>query len=359
MLSPLISIIIPVYKVEKYLPRCIESVLNQTYKNFELILVDDGSPDNSGKICDEYALKDERIKVIHKENGGVSSARNAGIDVAKGEFINFIDSDDWVPSNSLQTLLAGISNDCDISVGSFENRDVKIRKKPLNVSKIYISDLKIERNLRILERDEFHGPWGKIYKSKIIKENNLKFPSGVKFGEDALFVKEYLKYCNIIKTTDITVYYYNRLNYDAMTKKFSYYNELVKWMEMLIIKHSELLHSYEINQSDIDIALSRYAFFKLYVYAWKCVVNCRKKKAIDAISIALKCFRNWIVVDSDWIEESNYLKLYNSVLENSSSKLYYYIKKIVYKNRFKQLLWEIIKRLKKEKLEMKRDGLRK
>ena len=93
--EPLISVIIPVYRVERFLSRCIDSVIGQTYKNLEIILVDDGSPDRCGDICDEYACKDQRIKVIHKENGGVSSARNAGLDIAKGAYVTFIDSDDY------------------------------------------------------------------------------------------------------------------------------------------------------------------------------------------------------------------------------------------------------------------------
>ena len=88
-----ISIIVPIYKVEKYINKCIDSILNQTYKNIEVILVDDGSPDNCGKICDKYLLKDDRIKVIHKENGGLSSARNAGLDIATGDYIGFVDSE--------------------------------------------------------------------------------------------------------------------------------------------------------------------------------------------------------------------------------------------------------------------------
>ena len=102
---PLISVIVPVYKVEAYLGRCVDSLLNQTYDNMEIILVDDGSPDNSGKICDDYATRDARVRVIHKENGGLSSARNAGIDVARGEFLGFVDSDDWVDEHTYEWLL--------------------------------------------------------------------------------------------------------------------------------------------------------------------------------------------------------------------------------------------------------------
>lgn len=95
-MEPLLSVVVPVYKVEKYLKKCVDSVLEQTYSNLEVILVDDGSPDNCGALCDEYAKKDSRVKVIHKENGGLSSARNAGLDVAKGDYLTFLDSDDWI-----------------------------------------------------------------------------------------------------------------------------------------------------------------------------------------------------------------------------------------------------------------------
>ena len=112
----MISIIVPIYKVEEYLPRCIESILNQTYQDFELILVDDGSPDLSGDICDVYAETDPRIKVIHQENSGISDARNEGLSRAKGEYISFIDSDDWVHPEFLQQLLYTIEKyDADIA----------------------------------------------------------------------------------------------------------------------------------------------------------------------------------------------------------------------------------------------------
>ena len=114
--EPLISVIVPIYNVEKYLNRCIDSIIAQTYKNIEIILIDDGSPDNCGAICDEYATKDSRIKVIHKKNGGLSDARNAGIDIAKGKYISFIDSDDFVSRYFIETLYKClVENNADIS----------------------------------------------------------------------------------------------------------------------------------------------------------------------------------------------------------------------------------------------------
>ena len=104
-MSDKISVIVPVYNVENYLRRCVDSIINQTYKNLEIILVDDGSPDNCPVICDEYAQKDSRIKVIHKENGGLSSARNCGMDMATGEYIGFVDGDDWIESDMYKFLI--------------------------------------------------------------------------------------------------------------------------------------------------------------------------------------------------------------------------------------------------------------
>ena len=116
----MISIIIPVYKTEPYLRKCVDSVLAQTYTNLEVILVDDGSPDDCGKICDEYAAKDSRVKVIHKENGGLSSARNCGLDVATGKYIGFVDSDDWIDPDMYETLLGLLLRyDADIAEGSY------------------------------------------------------------------------------------------------------------------------------------------------------------------------------------------------------------------------------------------------
>ena len=119
-MSTLISIIVPCYNVERELSRCIDSILAQTYNNFELLLVEDGSPDQSGKICDEYAMKDSRIRVFHKPNGGVSSARNMGLDNAKGEWVCLIDGDDSIPQDALATYVQHISSDVDLVMAGFE-----------------------------------------------------------------------------------------------------------------------------------------------------------------------------------------------------------------------------------------------
>ena len=122
----LVSVIVPVYNVEQYLPRCVDSILSQTYKNLELILVDDGATDSSGTICDEYAAKDSRVRVIHKENGGLSSARNAGIDIASGEYLEFVDSDDWIEPDTVESMLGmAVASNVELVAGG--RYDVKAR----------------------------------------------------------------------------------------------------------------------------------------------------------------------------------------------------------------------------------------
>ena len=139
-MTDLVSVIVPIYKVEKYLGKCVDSIINQTYKNLEIILVDDGSPDNSGKICDEYAKKDNRIKVIHKENGGLSSARNAGLDVATGEFIAFVDSDDRIHLDFVEKLYRAIKEEnADIASCYVESFIKKLLLKARGSSSIIIT----------------------------------------------------------------------------------------------------------------------------------------------------------------------------------------------------------------------------
>ena len=139
-MDKLISIIVPIYKVEIYLRKCIDSIVNQTYKNIEILLIDDGSPDNCGIICDEYAKKDERIKVIHKENGGLSDARNYGIEASTGDYIIFIDSDDYVSESMCENLLiCALENNADIVSCNFkeiyiDNNREKINKQSIKKS---------------------------------------------------------------------------------------------------------------------------------------------------------------------------------------------------------------------------------
>ena len=184
MNSPLISIIIPVYNAEKYLRQCLDSVLAQTYTNWECLLVDDGSKDSSGTICDEYASKDSRFKVFHKENGGVSSARNVGIDNMTGEFVSFIDADDLLYPSSLAELIVGIKDGVGSSVGGFihfDDNNKKTFELKFPESKYISVEDAIFDFYRTEQKDWQRYLWNRLFRSKVIKENKLKFREDIFF----------------------------------------------------------------------------------------------------------------------------------------------------------------------------------
>lgn len=201
MKKPLISVIVPVYNTEKYLPKCIESIIGQTYKNLEIILVDDGSTDTSGKICDEYAKKDSRIIVLHKKNGGQSSARNAGIEAARGKYLNLIDSDDEVAPSFIEELYNKYKEDVSVVVcGTLYKRlrqntenavyTNAIRKRRKNETKAAY----LIHNLTVDGR--MYSSLNKLYRMDVIRKNNLRFDEGRNFAEDTKFVIEYLKHAD-------------------------------------------------------------------------------------------------------------------------------------------------------------------
>lgn len=202
--SPKISIIVPVYKVEEYLSKCIESIILQTYINWELVLVDDGSPDRSGQICDEYAEKDTRIRVFHKDNAGVSSARNFGLDSAKGEFVMFVDSDDWISTDCLQVCVDEIEKDkLDALQFGFISVTDGLEKSCVKTSTIPLSGEKYIQN------NSFNVcAGGGIYKREIIEEQKLRFPEELKLAEDQIFVLSFFKNARCIKYLDQGLYYY-------------------------------------------------------------------------------------------------------------------------------------------------------
>lgn len=202
-----VSVIVPLFNAEKFAKRCIESVLMQTYNNYELILVDDGSKDKTGKICDEYAEKDTRIKVIHKINGGVSSARNTGLEIAEGEWVTFLDADDWIEPNFLKILEYCSDNSIDWIFAHW--RTVWDNGLPSEINNnIKESEFKNWDDIKgiwneIANIDICRCPWGKFFRKSVIKANKLSFDTSLTYGEDTVFNYQFLtktkgiKFCSL------------------------------------------------------------------------------------------------------------------------------------------------------------------
>lgn len=206
-MNSLISVIVPIYNVEKYLDRCVDSIINQIYKNLEIILVDDGSPDNCPQMCDDYAKKDSRIKVVHKENGGLSDARNVGMKVATGEYVSFIDSDDYVSLDFYETLLETIvDNDSDIVecgvVKFYENEKFDKYNDDLKVTNYDTVDA---LDGLINENPFKQHVWNKLYKSNIA----LDIPYAVgKLNEDEFWTYQIFGKAKKVTRINKTMYYY-------------------------------------------------------------------------------------------------------------------------------------------------------
>lgn len=213
MENPLISVIIPVYNVSGYLKQCLDSVIAQTYRNLEIILVDDGSTDGSGEICDEYSRNDQRIKVIHKENGGLSDARNAALDIIKGEYIAFIDSDDYVSKNYIEILYNTILEySCNLAIGSYIKfvNDVKSAKsiKRKNRKSEYTTFTQQEVMLDMLYRRKcsMYAP-GKLYKASLF--DAVRFPKGMLF-EDVPTMWNVIKQVDKVVFVNDILYFYRQ-----------------------------------------------------------------------------------------------------------------------------------------------------
>ncbi len=202
------SIITPVFNAEKYIGKCIESVLSQTLPYFELLLVDDGSPDNSGKICEEYAIKDKRIKVIHKENGGVSSARNHGLANATGNYVIFLDADDLLSGDALQTCHEQITEH-NLDMLQFSIKGINSDNTPNKKKSIRRNTTGVLSSIEYLRKGELQVcAGGSCIKREIIERNALRFNTGIKLAEDQLFILSCISNCNRLLFYDKELYFY-------------------------------------------------------------------------------------------------------------------------------------------------------
>ncbi len=198
-MKPLISIVVPVYNVENYILKCLNSLIKQNYKQIEIILVDDGSTDESGKICDEFKEKDDRIRVFHKKNGGLSSARNYGIKKAKGDIIAFVDSDDYVKDGFVLDLYRGMqAGNADIVICGYNNE--KPKNETISGKEATIRLLTKQENIDIIS-------WNKLYKKKLFTDNNIIFPEGKKH-EDTLTTYKLMSKAKKVTYIDESLYIY-------------------------------------------------------------------------------------------------------------------------------------------------------
>lgn len=271
MCNPKISIIVPVYKVEKYLKRCVDSILAQTYTNFELILVDDGSPDTCPAMCDKFAKQDNRIKVIHKENGGLSDARNAGLSIATGEYIGFVDSDDYIDPQMYDILLHCLLEDnADVAICNY----IRVNESYQKITTM----LQPSRN-KCFSQEEFiqellqpYGgyfvvAWNKLYRKAIF--NDLRFPLG-KQHEDEFIIHHVVARCKKITCVENVLYYYFQREGSIMSQEFNvrhmdygealidrYHftkkNKYHLWKDYCACRLSYELEKWSAHTSDIDI----------------------------------------------------------------------------------------------------------
>lgn len=256
MNNPLISIIIPAYNVEQYLTACLSSIEQQTYQNYEVILIDDGSIDSTGTICDTVATKDDRFKVIHQKNQGVSIARNKGIEKARGEYIAFIDSDDKITPEYLSSF--SLKNDIEI-------QGHVIYENNIQRSVIY-SKRKVQKDVaKVFCLGPFNSAvWGKIFKTSIIKDNKIVFPVNLCFSEDTIFLLQYIKHCKTLAVFDAAEYIYIKHSGSLTDKKYPMNDMMLK--EKMIVESYKLLFPESKFQKDFLREVSLSIISKYYFY---------------------------------------------------------------------------------------------
>lgn len=266
--NDMISIVVPIYNVEKYLPQCVNSLLNQTYKNLEIILVDDGSLDKSGEICDEFSKNDNRIIVIHKENNGLSSARNAGLEIAKGDYIGFVDSDDWLDETMYETLLKLITdNDSDISCCKFFKTADSDEKIPVNDNETIQSFTNIE-GLNNFYTDLYTQTvvaWNKLYKRNLF--DNVVYPIGKIHEDEGTTYKLFYK-ANKITYTNRPLYYYRTTPNSITTRKFN-----KKRLDIIDVYDEKIKFIRSINNDHIYSKTLKWYLFTLINCYYECSEN--------------------------------------------------------------------------------------
>lgn len=320
MKNDLISIIIPVYKVEKYLEKCIESVLKQTYTNLQIILVDDGSPDNCGKICDEYAKKDSRIEVIHKANGGLSDARNVGISKAKGRYIGFVDSDDWI-NKEMYKILYELCEKNNSDIAECRYTVTTGNEMNLDNSSNLITILNNEEAIKSLYTNTSYGSvvsWNKLYRCELFKD--IKFPEG-KLNEDQFTTYKLYYKSNKIVLIDKVLYYYFQSTKSIMRSEFT-----LKKLDA--IEAIESSHKFFEENNLYDLVLWNDTLYSFVLIKYFIILLRNEQFDNKYRNSILEKFRGrfWLFIKNEHISIREKLLL---MLFYVSPKLYIFINKII------------------------------
>lgn len=275
-----ISVIVPIHNIEPYLPKCIDSILVQSFTNFELILVDNGSPDNCPEICDKYALTDNRIRVIHKVNEGLLSARKAGLEKAKGKYVAYVDGDDWVDIFYLDTLYKmAVANDSDLVVtGHFREFDGKIETiRPLFTGNFDESDIETSIlpnaifNGRFCEHDISTYVWNKLFKRELLLQYVFDIPNEIIMGEDAAITYTYLTLCKHLTICDIPVYYY-RQRPDSIVKSIEDPEMEYRRLSLLLVFLRKKLSPY-LSKENLKAQLTYYLYSLILIRSGGLIEN--------------------------------------------------------------------------------------
>lgn len=347
-MNPLISVIVPIYKCEKYLERCVRSILSQSYSNLEILLINDGSPDGCPAICDAFEGLDERIKVFHKENGGASTARNVGLENATGDFICFVDGDDFLPENSILDLWKGITkNDCQYAAGIsgiLNSRKVKNCIKDEKIIDYRENPLAL---LNYISKSGSYAPHSKIYDAHIIREHKLRYDENLKCSEDTLFIRQYLSYCSRIALIPVVVYKYNTNNSESLSKKF--YPDFCLYYSIKMEALETLVQKLTISESEKSNFIFDRAVHGLYISIRRYLMHCdEKEQAIFLIGKSIDVLEKWINASGEVVSHKEWWSKYAHVIQSRDIESIYITfgkelrkEKIIY--RLKQYIKKIIR----------------
>ncbi len=331
---PKFSIIVPIYNAEKSLCRCIDSIHVQTFTNWECILVDDGSMDGSGFLCDEYARKDGRFRVIHKENGGVSSARNNGLEAARGEWISFVDADDYIEPVFLECFL---SRSADLVICGFSST---VNDVAYNPSSHLLSRKELSMDMHeLLQSKALQAPWCKMYKKSIINNNGLRFDIKLKLNEDTMFVYDYLCCCCSVEFVEGQNYKYDgiwgggdkyELTWDEVSYLFDCWNNrILKIIEIFgcnLLKDEYVIPKFEKIKNlcsdyrdincfnlyqrhfpDAEMKL----FFKM-LFPWDALFReIKREYKQNRCKLYIETLRDFITVPKDWVNVNGIQNRFN------------------------------------------------